>query len=98
MKRFLKVKGISNLEVKPTGFTGKIEFEQRKNGIYFIWRLHNDQGEFLGERELLVSNNYIIPAEKDSFDSALSFAMKSINNYRRSRRKVFKVIESHWED
>jgi hypothetical protein len=93
------VSGLSLYNAKPPGkrFGGRIRFEKRAAGIYYIWRLEDQDGQFLG----LVSRGVllrVIPPGHDAWDDALAHAVEGIRRYRMNRQKFFKVEKWEWEN
>lgn len=95
-KRLATVIGIKLDSPDATRFEGKIELDLRDDSVYYVWKLHRPDGEFLGSKGQGVSFR-IIPEDEDRFEFALRHAIESINRTRYSRKKSFKVEDYFWE-
>ena len=93
------VSGLSLYNANPPGkrFGGRIRFEKRAGGIYYSWRLEDEDGDFLGFVSRSVSRR-VIPPGQDQFDYALAHAIEGIRRYRMNRRKFFTIEKWEWEE
>jgi hypothetical protein len=95
-KRLATVIGVRLNSPDAVRFDGKIELDLRHDSVYYVWKLHHPDGEFLGSKCQPVSFR-IIPEDEDRFEFALKHVIESINRTRYSWKKVFKVENCFWE-
>jgi len=77
-------------------FHGTIQVEYRDECMYFGWRIHDEDGEFLGEHWRPVSLR-VIPEGDDPFEYALSLALEGMRRYRIGRKRAFLVENVKWK-
>lgn len=84
--------------VDPPGkkFHGTIEIERRDGCMYYVWRLQDDQGEFLAQVGQSVSF-CVIPDGQDPFEYTLSHAIEGLRRYRIGRKRSFDVVHTEWK-
>lgn len=74
---------------------GEITFELREDCVYYIWRLKNEKGEFLGQKGFPLPFRVISPGS-DPFGYALAHALEALRRYRINRSPVYEIDNWQW--
>jgi hypothetical protein len=91
MKNEIQISGTCKLNGETVSFHGTLTFEERRDSIYYSWKLVNKIGQLIAARSMNIAFQQI-PVGQDRFEFSKAHAIQGIKTYRIRRDKIVQEL------